>query len=83
MTKNKPRKYQDSFVQEKYEAIQKLLDKAKQEINFFALAAIEDETRICRRDKERILEYINNRTKIAYAQGFFYGWVLKQGDPLD
>jgi hypothetical protein len=72
------RKYSDAFVQRQIDKIYELKEKTDHE--FFMLPEALDRPENQWMQKH-IRDYVNHRASLAYIQGFWYGWTLRDGDP--
>ena len=72
------RKYSDKLIEEKIKKIDELHEKTQTEYVDLPEFLDREENAWMRK---QVKEYVKNRVDIAYVQGFWYGWTLKEGDP--
>lgn len=74
------RKYSDTFVQKKIDKIDQMREDALN--SDWSLPDILDREEYAWL-KKKMKESIDARCKYAYIQGFWSGWTLKEGDPIE
>ena len=73
------RKYSEKFVNSEIKKIDELHEKIQNEyIELPNFLEREENDWL----KKQVMEYVKHRIDRAYVQGFWYGWTLKEGDPI-
>lgn len=72
------RKYSETFVQRQIDKIDALKEKTDNEFVVLPDALDRPENQWMHK---HIREYVKHRASLAYIQGFWYGWTLRDGDP--